>query len=369
MTPDDTPGVNGTVREFVQVGNVLWVGGRFTALVDDRGRVVKGGFNNLVALDVRTGGPAPGVKVPDLTGTNARVWDLSTDGDDVYAAGTFTHSSGSKNLIEFDGRTGVVGNRFRAPNLKTVLVDGKRVLGGGGKMQAWNRKGKKKRSFVVTTTKTNPSLRGHKTPPMYSDVAPFPGGGWIAACKCDWVMNPGESATTATIEKAIVRLLPGGAVDHSWNRQINASGAAFGWSVFVDGDGIVLAAGGSDYTQKLTFQGRQIWKTDTNGSSQAVTRMGDRYIVGGHFRCVANNVFQPRLVALSLSGARDPSWIVPVTPNYNGVWALHAQGSSLWIGGAFTKLGGSWSPADQSCSTQRPTASGQSRQHNLARFS
>lgn len=368
-TPDQTLGTNGTVREIVQVGDVVWVGGRFNALVDRQGDVVRSGLNNLAALDADTGGIAQGVTVPDLTGSNAMVWDLSTDGVDVYAAGKFVAGNGSRNLVEFKGSNGSLGDKFVAPNLKTVLVDGNRVLGGGAKMQAWTRNGSKVGGFVVTTTKTNPSLRGHKTPRMYTDVEPLPGGGWVAACKCDWVMNPGESAVSATIEKAVVRLNQDGSVDHSWNKTIKPTSAAFGWSVYVDANGVVLAAGGSDYIQKLSFQGSQMWKLDTNGSAQAVTKFGDRYVVGGHFRCVGNNVFHPRLVAVTFNGARDPTWVVPVTPKYNGVWAFHVSGNRLWLGGAFTKLGGSWTPASQSCSGTRPEAGGQTRQYYVARLS
>lgn len=368
-TPDDTLGTNGKVREIVQVGNVLWVGGKFTALVDDRGNVVEGGLNNLAALDATTGGVAQGVNVPDLTGSNPIVFDLSTDGTQVYAAGTFTHSGGSKNLVEFDGLSGQVGNKFSAQALKSVLVDGNIVLGGGKKMSAWNRDGQSVSGFATTVPLTNPSLRGHNTPPMYTDIAPMPGGGWLASCKCDWVLNPGESTGTSTVEKAIVRLLPDGSIDHTWDKVLKSDSAAFGWNLEIDSDGVVLAAGGSDFTQKLTFDGRQIWKIDTNGSSQTVIRYGDRYIVGGHFRCVGNNVFQPRLVALTLNGERDPNWIVPVTDSYNGVWALHSAGGSLWVGGEFKKLGGTWSPAVQSCGDTHPTAIDQTTQRYLARFS
>jgi hypothetical protein len=367
-TPAETLGTNGIVRSFAQVGNVLWVGGKFTQLVNRQGQVVRSGLNGLAALDAATGAIAAGVTVPNLTGSNAIVWDLSTDGSQVYAAGTFGHAGGSKNLLELDGLTGQVGQVFKAPALKTVLVDGNAVLGGGAKMDAWTRDGAKLAGFVSTTTQVDPTIRAHNTPNMYSDIAPMPGGGWLAACKCDWVLNPGEQANDATIEKAIVRLLPTGAVQHGWNQEIKADGAAFGWRLMVDADGVVLAAGGSDYTQKLSFDGEQIWKTDTNGSSQTVIRLGDRYVVGGHFRCVANNVFHPRLVALTLSGARDPSWVIPVTPAYNGVWALHALGNSLWVGGEFTKVGGTWNPPTQSCSGTKPKATGQVTQQYLALF-
>ena len=368
-TPDETLGTNGKVRTFAQVGNVLWIGGTFSSLVNTQGQVVVSGLSGLAAVDATTGGVASGVLVPQLTGNSTHVWDLSTDGSEVYAAGTFGHVAGSKNLLEFDGQTGQVGDTFKAPALKTVLVDGTVVLGGGKTMEAWERSGTKLGGFAKTTTVVDPSIRQHSTPNMYTDIEPMPGGGWLATCKCDWVLNPGESVGDDTIEKAIVHLTPFGSVDHSWNKEIKEDGAAFGWNLEIDVDGVILASGGSDYTQKLTFDGEQVWKTDTNGSSQVVIRFDDRYIVGGHFRCVANNVFHPRLVALTLDGARDPGWVIPITPSYNGVWALHKDAGSLWIGGEFTKVAGTWNPAIQSCSGTRPTAIGQAARRSIARFS
>jgi hypothetical protein len=41
----------------------------------------------------------------------------------------------------------------------------------------------------------------------------------------------------------------------------------------------------------------------------------------------------------------------------------------LWLGGEFKKLGGSWTPASQSCSGTRPKAGGQTSQYFLGRLS
>ena len=82
---------------------------------------------------------------------------------------------------------------FSAPALKSVLFDGGRILAGGGKLQAFLPNGKKDASWKVTTAKIDASIRGHNTVGAFRDMKPAPGGGYFAACQCDWVLNPGES--------------------------------------------------------------------------------------------------------------------------------------------------------------------------------
>ena len=100
-SPMHTLGTNGKVRALLQVGGVMWVGGQFTALTD--GTPVDG----LAALDVNSGDKASGVSPPILGGTGF-VYDLTTDGTTVYAAGSFTAANGAKNLVAFNGTTGAL---------------------------------------------------------------------------------------------------------------------------------------------------------------------------------------------------------------------------------------------------------------------
>ena len=109
-TPAHTLGTNGPVRALLQVGNVMWIGGRFTALSD--GTSVSG----LAALDVDSGRKAAGVRPPRLTGSPI-VYDLTRHGSTVYAAGSFTASNGAMNLVAFNGRTGRLIRSFRTRRL------------------------------------------------------------------------------------------------------------------------------------------------------------------------------------------------------------------------------------------------------------
>ena len=363
-TPASTLGTNGAVRALLQVGNVMWVGGHFTALSD--GTPVSG----LAALDVNTGQKAAGVTPPALTGT-AFAYDLAADGNTVYAAGTFGASNGAKNLVAFNGTTGALIQSFSAPALKSVLFDKGRILAGSGKLQAYLPNGKKDTTWTTTTAKIDASIRAHTTVPAYRDMKPAPGGGYFAACQCDWVLNPGDAQDATTQTKALVKLNADGSVNRLWiPATLAASSAAFGIDLYVDNDGVVLAAGGSDFTAKYNLStGAKLFQTDTNGSSQAVTRYNDgasNYIVGGHYRCVGNT-FHPKLAALSLSGGLDTNWTVAPTPQYNGVWVVTVDSHGhLWIGGEFKKLGTGWVPS--TCGDTHPVSTGSVTQQYVARF-
>jgi hypothetical protein len=379
-TPDATLGTDGMVRALLQVGGVMWVGGQFSATSDGQS-----GLSNIVGLDVSTGQRAASVvDVPKLTGSGSIVYDLSTDGTNIYAAGKFTAANGAKNLVAFDAVTGTLTQKFIAPALKSVLFDNGRVLGGDDALQAWLPAGGKDPSWDVTTLHIDASLRAHTTTPAYRDVKPAPGGGYFAACQCDSLTDGG----TTYPSKAIVRLNADGSYVPSWkpggSNPLPTNSTAFGIDVFVDTDGVLLAAGGSDFTDKYNLvTGQKMWRTDTNGSSQAVTRFNDaqgsNYFVGGHYRCLSGtasagnqtDVFHPRLSALGLNGVLDQSWTVPITPTYNAVWVV-AQDSlgRLWIGGEFKKVGGTWSgDSTNTCDSGRPTAKNQISQTYLARFS
>lgn len=383
--PDTTLGTNGKVRALLQVGNVMWVGGQFTATSD-----AQGGLSNIVGLDVSTGLRAASVvDVPKLTGSGSLVFDLSTDGTNVYAAGKFTAANGAKNLVAFDAVTGILTQKFVAPSLKSVLYDNGRVLGGSDILQAWFPAGGKDPSWDVTTVQIDPTLRAHTTKPAYRDLKPVPGGGYFAACQCDWLTTDPDTTDPTTYQtKALVRLNAVGSYVPTWipggTNPLNPKGGAFGIDVFVDADGVLLAAGGSDFTEKFdVLTGQRIWRTDTNGSSQAVTRFNDvqgsNYFVGGHYRCLSGtatsgnqlDVFHPRLSALGLDGVLDQSWTVPITPTYNAVWVVTQDSlGRLWIGGEFKKVGGNWSGDEtNTCDNGRPTAKNQVSQTYLARFS
>jgi hypothetical protein len=85
--------------------------------------------------------------------------------------------------------------------------------------------------------------------------------------------------------------------------------------------------------------------------------MGDRLVVGGHFRHAAyapmlqggegNCYDNPekcaeslRLAAFTFNGFLDTGWAPRAGPEYYGVWTHWINGSELYIGGIFSNVSG-----------------------------
>jgi len=358
--PADTHQVNGRVRSVVVVGDRVWMGGVFTQVQNGSGAKAQD-VTNLAVLGRSTGAPV-GVTPLKLGGSGSQVWKLAVSGTTVYAAGKFTLSSGGatyKNLLAFNGTTGALISSFRPkgiPNATAVAVSGSTVWVGRGKLQAVDAgTGAKKGSFATSTVATDPSLRGHNTPPQHRELLLL--GGWLySACQCDSLTQGGTNRGV----KALVRFNPTTGAHDPGFTPAGAGVTATGISVATDGTNLYLGAGGSDYVARYSPSGAQAWKRDTSGSAQAVRVSGGDVLVGGHFVEIADaagdgcgfksgnpGTLDPndecqtrnRLAAYSLGGGLL-GWNPSVTGNYNGVWGIALDGSSIHIGGEFRNVHG-----------------------------
>src|SRR5918995_3279818 len=136
-TPDETLMVNGPVRTIEQVGNNIWVGGKFTQVKQRNGTVVAN-VSNVAVFDSQTGEYVD--IAPKLSGTGSEVWNMTLYGDDVLIAGNFPGpTSTQKNLVRVDGTTRKVEQWYNAPSLKSVLAapDLGRIYGGGVSLTAF----------------------------------------------------------------------------------------------------------------------------------------------------------------------------------------------------------------------------------------
>ena len=371
-TPADTFQVGGPrVRALVVVGNNVWIGGQFTQVQSGNGANVQS-VSNLAVLDRTSGGLSSTATPLQLAGvTGAQVWKLASAGTTVYASGKFKFTSGGTtyaNLLAFDGTNGNLIAAFRpkrAPSSQSLAVGGGTVYAGGKKLVAFDAAtGASEPGFVPSNITTDPSLRGHNTPPQHRDLRLI-GGYLYSACQCDALTQSGSTYGT----KALVRFQAAtGVYDPTFVPQ-GVGATATGVSVATDGVDVYLGAGGSDfvarYAPTLTYGvgslvGRQIWKRDTSGSAQYVAVNGSDLIVGGHFVKIADSagdscgfkssnpstldpnnecITRNRLAAYSLSGGLQP-WNPSVTGKYNGVWAIALDGTRMHIGGEFTKVHG-----------------------------
>lgn len=348
---DATWMVRGVARVARVAGGLLWVGGDIDAVLrpdGSLGRRVPG----LVALGPRTGAPAR-VRLPRL-GTNSTIFDMSVGpGGTLYLAGSFRYSKGGRsgaNLVGIDPKRGRIVRVFSAPRLWSVLATRNRIYAGGHRLLAYRPDGPRAARFAPVELRLDDTLRGHDTSEKVRDLV-LAANDLIAIGKFDYINDAPQ--------KVAVKVDPRSGRPLRWAiDRIPQDSAAFGFAGVVRDDWLYVAAGGSDFTAAYRLSdGAQVWKTDTSGSSQALT-IFDRstLIVGGHFEwvarmggqtCGSNDApntecfFQPRLAALDLATGRvSQSWTPEICCNHNGVWGVTDRRGRLHVSGAFTRAGG-----------------------------
>jgi hypothetical protein len=344
-------GFDDVVRAAYSTGNAIWVGGFFDNQVQrDPGPAVA-----IAALDPVTGGKGAGITPPALGGTNPVVYDFSLSPSGVlYAAGVFTYmyeGQTYRNLVGLNPSTGAVVQPFSTQALLTVFATNDRIFAGGSKLWAYNTDGTQVSGFTPLTPAIDTTLRGHETLPQFRDIGVADDGYGIAVGQFDFI--------NGVVTKVAVKFDVNTGARQSWNvSNLTASRTAFGIELELVGPVLYVGAGGSDFTVAYQVSdGKQIWRTDTSGSSQAVALWdANTLIVGGHFQwvaygnavqCGSNNnpntacLNQPRLVAMNAqTGAVIDRWRPDVCGAYNGIWTAITAGGKLHVGGAFTKIGG-----------------------------
>jgi hypothetical protein len=360
-TPTGTWTVNGPVRALAQDGNILWIGGKFTALSDrpatkPNAQVIP--VSNLAAIDLTTGNPIPGLHIPAVTGAaNSIVYSLTVADGKLFIGGIFSAVDGTarQNIAAVDSQTGALDPFHETiGTVWTMTADSSKLYVGGGftKVGPVNRT----RLAAFSFDGTLDPLWAPRLDQVPRDMSLSPDGLSIYvvgefknAAGPDGVYQPRNSA--AKFDTNIGLLDP-------WVVGCPCSTELYGIGVQAVGDRVYVGMGGSDWAAALdATTGNQIWKTDTFGQVQDVEVDGDRLIIGGHFTYVAPNhdhgfictktggngcIFRNKMAALSLDGVLDQSWNPNMDGEYPGVWRVHVNGTDLWAGGAFNTVSGSW---------------------------
>jgi hypothetical protein len=358
------------VDDIVQVGSNTWIGGDFDRVLDASGSPTATA-DGLTVFDasghlIRSLNDA----LPSLGGSGRDIYDLSLGPNGVlYAAGSFTYSQGGKsykNLIGINPSNGAIVSTYNADKLKAVLATSSGVyaggrklwkfpLGGGGPAGGWH----------AITTYIDSSLRSHDNNPAIRGIVEAGSGHLLVVGQFDWI-----DATDAAHEKKVAVMVDSSSGQPdlgsgSWSVRCSCasqSGQAFGLAAAVAGGIAYIAAGGNDWVAAVRVSdGVTVWQTDVNGSAQDVAVFdSSRLIVGGHYtsievsgggdqnagECPSRHassqdpcLAQPRLAAVSLSsGLADTSWRPAVCCLYPGVWATMVHGTTVHVGGAFTRL-------------------------------
>jgi outer membrane protein assembly factor BamB len=343
-SPDDVPedswATNGRVNAILQVGNVVYLGGRFTEIREHGGagpRALPRAY--VAALDATTGAPIEGWD-PSL---NGEVYALapSPDGSKIYAGGVFTTADGltRSRLVALGAATGEVDPQWlpHAPNgsVRTLAVGSNRIYAGGGFIKVGAETRQRLAAFDTTTGALDPIWQ----PAADNMVRTI-----TFSAVANRVYAGGDfDAVSGKIRLRAVALDPAsGAV--AWNWRPNPAHRVFG---LVTKDSTVYAAVGGDSNSLFAWDANtasQRWRRRSDGDFQALAVSSDTVYGGGHFN---NFEGEPRrkLVAVhAATGALRRDWsprLPHTTATWYGVSALSAYGdTNVSVGGDFDSVSG-----------------------------
>jgi hypothetical protein len=364
-TPSSSYQTNGRVSAIVTIGNVTLLGGRFTSV---RPAGSAAGRNEVERDHLAAFNATTGALLPWNPGTDGEVTALapSSDGTTVYIGGKFGRVDGAsrRNLAEVGLSTGAATSWAPSASgtVLSILSTTSGILVGG----AFSSINGQARQFLARitpggaldtswTTWTNDRVRSIIRSPDGSKLivgGDFTTTNGSTSGRQLIALNPTSGAFLASQPER-----PGYPV-----YDLTASGN----SLWVVGNGSGGHVSGYDVSS-----GAKLWTIQTDGGVVAVTLVDGVVVAGGHFnnvclgvfdgatngfRCPTNQAVRKKLVAMNpVTGVIDP-WN-PSANSSLGTWDLAAVGSSLLVGGDFTKIG---APS----STDSPTFD----QQSFARF-
>jgi hypothetical protein len=376
------PNVNGTVSAIAVSGTDVYLGGAFTQVgATTRNRIAKlavadaapdatwnpsaNGTVNAIALDgsnvdvagaFTNVGTQPRNRIARLSSSgtgSADGWDpnangtvngLAVTGSDVYAVGAFTNIGGQtrNRIARLSAATGLADtwNPNANATANTLAIAGTDIYIGG--------------SFTSVGGQTARARIARLLPDGTVDPDWDPGSNntvnALLVSGADVYVGGQFTSIGGLTRNRLARLTTadGGAADPSWNPDAGAavnSLALSGTSLFVGGGFTTIGGGTHNRLAKISTTGSgaadATWAPSASGSVFALATDGTSVYAGGTFITVGagpvgNRPFIAKLGAGG-SGALDPDW----NPSANSiVRALALSGSSLFVGGDFSSIGG-----------------------------
>jgi hypothetical protein len=354
--PDRTWRTNGRILALAQLGDTIYLGGRFTKVISPTGQ--RHDVANLVAFDMPTGAwiPTFAPSVTNSTLTNkpeVRALGISNDDGWLYVGGRFDtiNDRSATNLAAIDTATGQnVDPGFLPvvrPVVHAILVGSDRIyLGGNFK---WVRG--RRRSYLGAMLPDG-SLDPRWQPSADNVVRTlefaadgntiFVGGGFEQ-------INGQSRASVARVTTDT------GALD-AWAVPSGVIVDQIAWDLLATPTRLYGGFGtGPNYAAAFRLDlgpvGTQVWKKSYVGNVQALSLSpsGTRLFVGGHFgtgrlqQQQCGTYLRGLIMVDPANGNTDCSWIPQLEPwgnNYIGVWALLGTSTRLWVGGQFTTISG-----------------------------
>jgi hypothetical protein len=337
--PNDTASFNGVVRAVVYSGGVVYVGGDFTAAIQNGQSITR---NHVAAIDESTG-----TVLPWNPNANGDVHALAVNGSAVYLGGTFGRVGGAvhSNIASVSpGGTGAVNAQFTARatsgHVNALTVSGTSVYAGGTFRVA---NGQSKSYLAAFDSQTGALRTGFNAVPNNTVRSLDAANGQVYA--------GGEFSTMNGLWRGryLASLDPAtGAVPTGWTSPVGyriMGIAATSTNVYAAGDG----AGG--HLVATNLNGAAQWVVTADGGFQAVTLLGSTIYAGGHFgnvcstsrtgshgACLDGQSRRAKLAAFNLSGTLQ-AW----APNANSALGVHSMDSDpatgrIAVGGEFTKF-------------------------------
>jgi hypothetical protein len=329
---DWDPNANGTVRSIVVSGSVVYAGGDFTTFGPSTALVTR---NKIAALDAT----ANTNNVIDTWNPNANgsVYSIALSGSVVYAGGSFSAIGGESRsrlaaLNEIDGRANNWNPGVASGIVYTIAISGSTVFVGGNFSAIVGGQLRNRIAAINTTdslaTSWNPDADYNVNTISVSGSIVYVGGGFTT------IGNKTRSRIAA--------LDAGTGAATSWDPSVSdevmslalQNGTLYAGGTFVSIGGVIrnrLAA------VDITTGQATSWNPNVSNTVWALALSGGTLYVGGDFTKIGGQD-RNRIAALNTSDGTLTNW----DPNASGgsIRAVAVSGTTVYIGGNFTNVGG-----------------------------
>ncbi len=328
---------NGRVLAIVRVNNVVYVGGKFTQMIDTDGTVLA--RNHLAAVSAVDGHVLPWN--PGANGT-VRSMAVSIDGTTVYIGGDFTALGGKARAHAAamaaiaPGSTTTTGTlRSWSPNADGSVYSldqiGSRVYLGGAFLHVGGHGRPRLASVSAASgalTSWHPKVDG-----AVRALLPAAGGSTLFIGGSFHHVNGTSVAHLASIDPTTARL-------HPWRSHTGDTilALAENGTYLYAGD----RGGGGHVRSFVLSTGKLRWTETTNGNVNTVALVGSgasqQLVLGGHFTKVGSQVRHKVALISPITGLVDRSpgaWHPAAAGSDLGVYSELAYGQHIYFGGDF----------------------------------
>ncbi len=321
--PAPTWQTNGRVNAIVQVGDVVYLGGRFTEVHDGNGTSLP--RSRLAAIDLTTGEPTAWDPSAD-----DEVFSLAAapDGSRIYVGGKLRTVGGASvfNVAAVDPIEGLAVPDWRpkvsAPVRALAAWEDRLYLGGTfGTISGTTRRG-----IAALNATTGKVIKKWYPGDVDRSVRA------LAVTSNRVVVGGTFGMIGADVRPYIATITHAGAKVKPWATPPLDQVLALS----VLGDHVYVGSRSNEVTKHVVDTGQQLWAVSGDGDVQAVLAQDGVVYIGGHFEIFTGQP-ENKVAAVSTEGARI-EWGA-FANSVHGVFAM-AGGTHLFIGGDFTIVSG-----------------------------